>query len=239
MEIKTEINTVEDFFKFIQSQTDAEDFWKRMYRGVPNSKFKLIPSVGRFQTNNGKNLNVGNEMDIINEFKSLAYPYIKDYNFETIELLSFGQHHGLPTRLLDWTQNPFIAVYFAVDKLLTEAEENQKNFNSCVYIYKDENIIETCEPFDPFTISRVKYYAPKKLDKRMIAQEGLFTVHNDPYTPWEPEGLEIVLINKDIRKKIKDTLNRLWINACSLFPGVDGIADYVKYTYSGKTLVSD
>jgi len=234
-----EINTIKDFYKFLQSQTDADDFWKRMYRGVSNSKFKLIPSVGRFQTSNGNNLNVGNEMEILNEFKNIAYPYIKDFHFDTLELLSFGRHHGLPTRLLDWTQNPLVALYFAVEKPLTENEEKQKGFYSCVYIHKEEIIIAPCEPFDPFAINRVRYYVPNNSDNRIIVQEGLFTVHNDPYTPWEPKDLEIVLIHKNIRDEIKKTLNRLWVNASSLYPGVDGIAEYVKCTFLNRRGVHD
>jgi len=230
MENITEIKTFEDFYRFIQIQTDVKNFWKRMYRGV-RINYELIPSIGRFKTSEGRYLNTGDEMTILNEFMNTAYPYIKDNNFSTLELLSFGQNHGLPTRLLDWTQNPLVAFYFAVEKPLTEEEKNQ-DIHSCVYIHKEEMDIEPCEPFDPFTISNVKYYLPKNLDNRIIAQRGLFTVHNEPYIPWKPADLETVFIHKDIRKDIKKALNKLGINAGTIYPDVDGIAEYVKWAYS-------
>jgi len=57
------INTIKEFYDFLQEQidTDVNDFWRRMYRGVSNSNFKLVPSIGRFKTPEGNKLNVGDE----------------------------------------------------------------------------------------------------------------------------------------------------------------------------------
>jgi len=231
-----EITTIEDFYKFLQERTDTKDYWDYIYRGVSSSKYELKPSIGRIRTyKKEKELNVGNEMVIFNDFKNRAYPYIKDYNFNTLELLSFGRHHGLPTRLLDWTQNLMVAIYFAVEQHLTDDKEDEKkeeDIHSCIYIHKAETPIEPCEPFDPFTINCVRYYLPKHLDSRLIAQGGLFTVHNEPYTPWNPDGLETVFIHKKIRGEIKILLNKLGINANTLSPDIDGIAKYVEWKHS-------
>jgi hypothetical protein len=226
-----EIKAIEDFFGFLQTYTKTTKL-HRMYRGVRLSTYKLIPSIGRLRTKRGEKLDIVKEKDLFDNFRNMAHPYIEKSNYNTLELLAIGQHHWLPTRLLDWTKNPLIAVYYAVEEPFTEDEE-ERNEYSCVYIHNAETPVQLCETFDPFTIEEVKRYVPKHLDKRIIAQEGLFTVHNDPHTAWEPENLETVFIHKDIRRKIKWVLYQLGVNSSTIYPDLDGIAKHVKWLHSG------
>ena len=226
-----EIRTIDDFYEFLRTQTETEE--NLIYRGVRNSTFKLVPSVGRLKTKKGKLLDVKEEILLFDIFRHRAYPFIKEYNDDRLELLSIGQHHGLPTRLLDWTKNPLVAIYFAVEEPFSEGDERQTEF-SCVYIYKAEKLVKLSETFDPFKITEVKRYVPKHWDKRIIAQGGLFTVHNEPYIPWEPTNLKTILIHKDIRKAVKKTLNRFGVNPSTIYSDIDGIAKHIKWLRSDQ-----
>jgi len=115
IKVESKIETIDDFYKFLRDYTEKTN-QNRIFRGVHSLKYELIPSIGRLKTYGGKELNTSDEAEILDDFKKKAYPYIIDYNFNKLELLSFGRHHGLPTRLLDWTRNPLVAVYFAVKK---------------------------------------------------------------------------------------------------------------------------
>ena len=230
MKNEMEIRTIDDFYEFLKTETEDDLI---MYRGVRNSTFKLVPLVGRLKTKEGKPLDVEEEILLFNIFIHRAYPFIKEYNDDILELLSIGQHHGLPTRLLDWTKNLLVATYFAVEEPFSEEDERQTEF-SCIYIYKAEESVKLGETFDPFSIKEVKRYIPKHCDKRIIAQGGLFTVHNDPYIPWEPTNLKTILIHKNIRKAIKKTLNRFGVNPSTIYSDIDGIAKHVKWLRSNQ-----
>lgn len=77
-----------------------------LFRGMADEKWELIPSIGR-----GNKLGFF-EKEIIHEFK-YRYPEVFMKLNTNFEMLSYMQHYGLPTRLLDFTENPMIALYFA------------------------------------------------------------------------------------------------------------------------------
>jgi hypothetical protein len=226
-----EVKTIDDFYDFLKTQTETAD--NLIYRGVRNSTFSLTPSIGRLKDKNGNKLDIKEEIRLFDIFKHRAYPFIKDYKDDKLELLSIGQHHGLPTRLLDWTKNPLVATYFAVEEYFTISDQEVTDF-CCVYIHKAKKLVTLSDNFDPFEIEEVRRFVPKHWDKRIIAQGGLFTVHNDPYEPWKPEDLKTILIHKEIRKQVKKTLNRFGIHPGTIYPDLDGIAKHIKWLRSDE-----
>lgn len=79
-------------------------FW---FRGSVNRKYKLVPSIGR------KPFQVDRERALVNLFKQNAVQFIDKRPQSEWEWLFVARHHTVPTRLLDWTESPLIALYFA------------------------------------------------------------------------------------------------------------------------------
>src|SRR5215467_16017885 len=81
------------------------------YRGMSAASYPLTNSLSRLGTPYPTM-----ERNLIKQFKKYAHPNVVDRDTEW-HWLSVAQHHGLPTRLLDWTYSPFVALHFATSEL--------------------------------------------------------------------------------------------------------------------------
>lgn len=95
-----------------------------LFRGLSNEKYHLIPSLYRCCKTHSQKLET-HALNSFSKYARIEYPTVGSSVWETMML---GQHHGLPTRLLDWTRSPLIALHFADS--VSNLDELEKN--NCV-----------------------------------------------------------------------------------------------------------
>ena len=202
------------------------------FRGQ-SRQFPLIPSVGR---NKDSKLWFSSEKTVLEEFKREALPYLGYTPVNDWQWMTVAQHNGLPTRLLDWTSNPLIALWFAVYK---PAHESLPGI-VWTFIYDDKKIISnTIGQPCPFSIEDTFLYYPEHIFSYIQAQSGIFTIHhrqksNSEFVPFEKtKDADLLLRKIEIPSEHFNTLKyklfRLGVSASSLFPGLQGLVERIKY----------
>jgi hypothetical protein len=203
-----------------------------LYRGQATDQ-PLLPSVCR----DDPSLNqVEIEKDMLTELcrRASLFTTTDDNQWN---LLVRAQHFGMKTRLLDWTSNPLVALWFACQDAYYFSQD------SFVYIFQadEESVVNSTKESSPFTQNKTKILRPTLNNERIIAQSGWFTVHqyskkNKKFVPLEAnleykQGVTQFTIPHSSKKEILIKLSRYGVNNRTIFPDLEGLCRHLNWRY--------
>ena len=226
------------------------------YRGLSNISYSLETSLMRL---GGQYQNL--EIHLLRNFKKYAFrPDIK--NNTEWEWLGLAQHHGLPTRLLDWTYSPYVALHFAtagienydldgviwalkyeaLDRYLPErlkrklSDVGSNSFTTDMLNDVYGTLPELSAEQGDFVVA----LEPPSLDARIVNQYAVFTfmAHaSSLLNEWledKPDLYFRIAIPAHLKWEVRDRLDQLNINERVMFPGLEGLSKWLKRHYSPK-----
>jgi hypothetical protein len=221
------------------------------FRGQQDARWQLQSSLSRYLSAFVPDRSAWRiqEQRAIRIFRRKAHNYLSDVRALSDDLRCLGlmQHHGAPTRLLDFTKSPFVAAFFALERAVSNAAVFAVNTpalwtDRAVPISAPHLVREMIDPrlagnFEKFYLSDenpVMWFGePAEMDQRLIAQAGTFVLPGllrqsldmilDQYT-CSDELLRKIVLPPDLRDEAMRSLYRMNITNASLFPDLEGLA---------------
>jgi len=225
-----------------------------VYRGAPSIAHGLDTSLqtGGFEAH---------EKHLLTSFRKYAMRHAVHGDW-VWNWLSLAKHHGLPTRLLDWTYSPLVAMHFAthdfrhfdLDGAIWMVDYQQTNASLPAPLRKmlgdEQNIFTTemlssvattLEGFDMLAAQDfVLFFEPPSLDERIVNQFALFSLPSSPRLSLETllktrdAAYKRIVIPAALKWEVRDKLDQANITERVLFPGLDGLSQWLKRYFTTR-----
>jgi hypothetical protein len=237
-----EVTNIQDYVALIEKiKTISENkgnMTDLLFRGQ-NSDSPLLPKLARL-TLKGEITNI--EKLMLEEFKRGILPLSEFQPTNNWDLLALAQHHGLPTRLLDWTYSALIALWFTVSRP-AKTDKNNIPLNGVVWILNAEveDFRTKTDKIDPLSNKITKIFRSTVVSRRISAQSGVFTVHKineggkmvrfETHRTFSKK-LTKVMIPAGQFAAIRKQLHIMGVNNSSVFPDIDGYCKHLEWRYS-------
>jgi hypothetical protein len=246
-EFDTQIASVQGYLDVIEKiKNNSEGSGNKadlIFRGQ-NVDEPLRPKLSRLFENgelNGNDILKVEEL-ILDDFERGMLPFTEFKPDNKWDLLALAQHHGLPTRLLDWTYSALVALWFAVEK--PPAKDTKGNTRSgVVWILSTskDDFPKINSKQSPLSIKKTKIFRSSVVSRRISAQSGLFTAHliGKDGTVYKFETtkdfrdrLSKISIPHDQFASIRKQLHILGVNGSTIYPDINGLASHLQWRYS-------
>jgi hypothetical protein len=224
--------------------TPAADVVFRWFRGQARADWDIVPSLARAP------YRIDGEKALIKRFRQNAYSLLPNPPKTDWEWMFLMQHHGAPTRLVDWTENALCALYFSVDsEPLHDAAVwcvDPVALNKAAYMQPTGGreflffgIDSELDQYDTESLSKpnkppVAALAPRYFP-RIAAQSGVFTIHHrDPAPLNQVHGgahVGKIVVPAGAKKQLLEDLAILGIRRLTLFPELDAVAKFAKEVF--------